>query len=134
MTTQVHDKAKQGYLFWGLLPVNNSSANVPVHGDYQVKTCFNVEDALLSLISCGIISYRTIKVLEYRQDKIEGVDFEVGDKVIAKKNRKKILGEIVGIDAKQKKISYLHLNIYGEQKVKSSKFTMLNGFIMKNKT
>ena len=124
---KVYDKNKQHYLFWGLISLNPNSPQLPAHGNYQVKTCFNFEDALLSLISCGIISHRTTKVLEYKKEKIPGVDFEVGDKIVANIKRQKVVGEIVGLDAKQRKISFLYSNIYGEKQVHTLKYTLLNG-------
>ena len=119
--TQVHDKVKQGFVFWGLIPVNNSRTSEPEHGNYQIKTCFNFEDALISIVTCGVVSYRTIKVLEYKQDRIEGFDFEIEDKVTAQVKGETVLGEIVGIDAKKQRISFLYYNIYGEKMVRSSK-------------
>lgn len=120
-STQVYAKMKQGFLFWGLIPLQKDNLELPQHGDYQIKTSFNVEDGLISLISCGIISYRTIKILEYKQDRIEGVDFRIGDKVRATHKDKLILGEIMGIDGPKKRVSYLHWNIYGEKCLQSSK-------------
>ena len=126
-TVKVYDKHKDRYLFWGLLPLNQNSIKTPEHGNYQVKTCFNFEDALLSLVSIGIVSHRTTKILEYKQEKISGVDFKVGDKIVTTIKRQKVIGEIVGVDAKQRKISFVYSNVYGEKKVKTSKYTLLNG-------
>ena len=116
---------KQGFLFWGLLPLQKETLELPQHGDYQIKTSFNLEDALISLISGGIISYRTIKILEYKQDRIEGFDFRVGDKIETSLKDKLVLGEIMGIDGSKKRVSYLYLNIYGEKCLQSSKPTSL---------
>ena len=126
-STDVYDKMKQGYLFWGLIPLQKTRLETPKHGDYQIKSCFNPEDGLISILSCGIVSFRTIKILEYKQCQIAGYDFRVGDKITAKSKDDLILGEIVGIDAQKKRISYLYWNIYGEKCVQATKPNAIEG-------
>lgn len=131
-STQVYDKAKQGYLFWGLIPLQRQHTKQPVHGDYQVKTCFNFEDGLATILSAGIVSFRSIKILEYKQDRIDGFDFRVGDKIAHQYKNEPTIGEIVGIDAQRNNISYQYLNIYGEKRVRSVKPRQLQSLSEQN--
>jgi len=57
-----YSKAKQLWLFWGILPIGKTKANTPDHGDCQVVTRFNLSDALISALTGGIVTSYTIKV------------------------------------------------------------------------
>ena len=62
---------KQLYLFWGLLAINQSQPKLPVECGYQVKTSFNVIDAIVSGITGGIFSMRTQKVLVFKDSQCD---------------------------------------------------------------
>lgn len=55
-------KAKQIYLFWGLLPLGRASANTPGDGNCEIITRYNVGDVIITMITGGIVSTYTIKV------------------------------------------------------------------------
>jgi hypothetical protein len=55
-------KAKQMWLFWGLIPLGRTSVNTPGDGNCEVITRFNVGDALISGLTLGILTSYTIKV------------------------------------------------------------------------
>src|SRR5579863_5893854 len=56
-------KAKQMYLFWGLVPIGQAQPRTPVECGYQVKSVFNFWDMLVSTITGGIFDLRTVKIL-----------------------------------------------------------------------
>ena len=55
-------KAKQMWLFWGLIPLGRTSVNTPGDGNCEVITRFNVGDALISGLTLCILTSYTIKV------------------------------------------------------------------------
>lgn len=55
-------KAKQCYLFWGLIPLGHASVAVPRDGHCEVRTSFGFVDFLVSALTAGIFSMQTIKV------------------------------------------------------------------------
>jgi hypothetical protein len=57
---------KQMYLFWGLVAINQSQPKLPVDCGYQLKSSFNFVDALVSTVTGGIFSMRTVKVLVFK--------------------------------------------------------------------
>jgi len=59
-------KVKQMYLVWGLIPLGHSQPVLPQQCGYQVKSCFNFWDALVSSITGGIFSMRTVKIIVYK--------------------------------------------------------------------
>ncbi|TAE55388.1 MAG: hypothetical protein EAZ89_05665 [Bacteroidetes bacterium] len=61
-TTEVYDRKKQVYLFWGLMPMNEASPRVPSHGDYQLKSSITILDGLAFSITGGLFSMRTVEV------------------------------------------------------------------------
>src|SRR5581483_8665397 len=58
-----YGKAKQMYLFWGLVPLGFSQPAAPMECGYQIKTSFNFFDMLVSGLTGGIFGMRTVKVL-----------------------------------------------------------------------
>jgi hypothetical protein len=58
----VYSKAKQVWLFWGLIPVGRTSVSTPTDGNCQVITRFNFTDVLISGLTAGIVTTETIKV------------------------------------------------------------------------
>jgi len=57
---------KQMYLFWGLMALNQSQPQLPAECGYQLKSSFNFVDALVSGLTGGIFSMRTVKVLVFK--------------------------------------------------------------------
>jgi len=55
-------KGKQLWLFWGLVPLGQTSVNTPADGNCQVVTRLNFGDFLISGLTGGIIESYTIKV------------------------------------------------------------------------
>ena len=116
-TTVVHDKMKSVYLFWGLIPLHKEKMQIPNDENYLLISAHQPEDALLTLLSFGIFSPRTIKVLAFKNEQLDKCLLKVNDKVAAKADGKPITGKIVGTDNKSRKISILYKNIYGENKI-----------------
>jgi len=57
---------KQLYLFWGLVAINQSQPKLPMDCGYQIKSSFNAIDAIVSGLTGGIFSMRTVKVLVFK--------------------------------------------------------------------
>ena len=57
-----YSKAKQVYLFWGLLPLGRARAAVPPHGNCEIRTGFGFVDFLVGLLTGGVVTMQTIKV------------------------------------------------------------------------
>ena len=57
-----YSKAKQVWLFWGILPIGRTHTSTPSNGSCQVITRFNLTDLLISGITGGIVTTETIKV------------------------------------------------------------------------
>ncbi len=57
-----YSKAKQLWLFWGILPLGKASANTPASGNCQVVTKYTLGDVLITTLTAGIIKSYTIKV------------------------------------------------------------------------
>lgn len=71
--TKIYSRAKQAYLFWGLMPLGRPSPSTPSHGDYQIKTGFNVGDTFLGVITFGIVTFRTIRIITFKEgESLEG--------------------------------------------------------------
>lgn len=62
-------KAKQLYLFWGLVRLGHTTASTPASGNCQVKTSVNLGDALITGLTGGIITAQTVKVIARREEK-----------------------------------------------------------------
>lgn len=69
--TVKYSKQKQMYLFWGLMALKPSEPRVPVECGYQVKSSFNVIDAIVSTITGGIFSMRTVKVIVFKDSQCD---------------------------------------------------------------
>lgn len=62
-STLQYSKAKQPYLFWGLIALGNSNPAAPQSGNYQIKTSYNFWDGFVSMLTGGIFSMRTVRIL-----------------------------------------------------------------------
>lgn len=62
-------KGKQLWLFWGLLPAGRTNVNTPGDGNCEVISRNNFGDFLITAITGGILSSRTIKVKAKRKAK-----------------------------------------------------------------
>jgi len=91
-----YSKAKQCYLFWGLIPLGRQTAATPMNQPCEVRTSFRFIDAFVSTITAGIFSMQTIKVMAKRTPQDQAF-FEKGDKVTYKSGSKYKQGEIDSI-------------------------------------
>ena len=66
--TKIYSRAKQAYLFWGLTPLGRPDPAKPSHGNYQIKTGYNVGDCFLNILTLGIVSFRTVRIVTYKDD------------------------------------------------------------------
>lgn len=62
-----YGKAKQIWLFWGLMPLGRASVNTPGDGNCEVITRFNLGDFIISGLTGGIVTTQTIKVKAKRK-------------------------------------------------------------------
>jgi hypothetical protein len=58
-----YSHAKQLYLFWGLVAVGQAQPPMPQGCGYQVKTAYNVIDAIVTTITAGIFGTRNVKIM-----------------------------------------------------------------------
>ncbi len=63
VTAVKYSKRKQMYVLWGLMSLKPREAKLPVDCGYQIKTSFNGIDAVVSVLTLGIFSMRTEKVM-----------------------------------------------------------------------
>ncbi len=61
-TPYKYSKAKQFWLFWGIIPLGKANASTPGSGNCQVITKYTFGDVLISTITAGILKSYTIKV------------------------------------------------------------------------
>lgn len=128
---KVCSKTKQVYLFWGLMSLGNSQPKVPSHGNVQIKTSYNVADALVSGLTGGLFAMQTIKVLIKKEDffkdqNIANKNIGSGNKVIFTSSSQQNVGEVVSIDNTKGKAKVKFLNNYGEERYKDKKYENLN--------
>lgn len=64
--TARYSHAKQLYLFWGAVSLGQSQPVIPQGCGFQVKSSFNFIDMLVSGLTGGIFSMRTVKILVYK--------------------------------------------------------------------
>ena len=60
------ESAKQWYLLWGLLPLNDVDTKAMSGGseNYKIVTQTTIMDAIISGLLAGIITVRTVKVIK----------------------------------------------------------------------
>jgi hypothetical protein len=58
----VYAKGKQLWLFWGLMPLGRTDVSTPSDGNCEVSSQYALGDFIISGLTCGILSSRTIKV------------------------------------------------------------------------
>jgi len=63
-----HDKGKQMWLFWGLVPIGRTDVSTPTTGDCEVITKFRFTDVLISGLTLGIVTSYSIKVKGKKQE------------------------------------------------------------------
>ena len=64
LSTETFSMAKQRYILFGLVRINNPAVKAPPLGvGYEIKSGFTFVDGLLTLITVGIYGQRTVKVL-----------------------------------------------------------------------
>lgn len=119
--TKVHSRAKQGYIFWGLVPLGRPQPATPSHGNYQIKSGSNVGDAILTTLTLGIVSFRTVRILVYKEDKVFDEAYQRGGKISFQRGKDAFVGEIMDVDKEKGKVSFQYTNIYGETKTDTKK-------------
>lgn len=119
--TKIHSRAKQAYIFWGLVPLGRPKPAAPSHGNYQIKTGANVGDAILGTLTFGIVTFRTVRIVVFREDKVFDEGYEKGGKISFQKGKDSFIGEIMEIDKEKGKVSFQYTNIYGEPKTGEKK-------------
>lgn len=62
VSTYRYAKAKQAYLFWGLLPLGRTEIQTPSHGICEIKTRHGFLDAIVTGLTFGIVGMQTIRV------------------------------------------------------------------------
>ncbi len=58
---KTYDKSKQMWLFWGLVNINDGQTATPSNGNYMIKTKTKFVDGLLTGITAGIFTMKTVK-------------------------------------------------------------------------
>ncbi len=109
--TDVHSRAKQSYLFWGLIPLGRPSPHTPTDNNYQIKTGYNVGDFIISSLTGGIFSIRTVRILVHKEGASNNspqVAFSVGDTVVFKDkdNDNMLEGSIIGLTGNKAIVRY----------------------------
>ena len=61
-TEYTYSKAKQMWIFWGLVPIGRTHTETPADGNCQVVTQMNALDGILTYITAGFFGMQTIKV------------------------------------------------------------------------
>lgn len=112
--TEIHSRAKQAYIFWGLVPLGRPQPAVPSHGNYQIKTGSNVGDAFLGVLTFGIVSFRTIRIVVHKEQKVFEEGYQKGGKISIQKGKESFVGEIIELDTDKGRVRFQYLNIYGE--------------------
>jgi hypothetical protein len=64
---KTYDKAKQMWLFWGLISINEGQTATPSDGNYMIKTKTKFIDGIVTGLTAGIFTMRTVKV-KVKQD------------------------------------------------------------------
>lgn len=67
--TETYDKSKQMWLFWGLVNINEGQASTPTDGNYVIKTKTNFGDGLLTALTAGIFTMKTVKIEVKKEEK-----------------------------------------------------------------
>lgn len=60
--TYNYSKGKQVYFLWGFFPMGRTQVATPEHGNCQIKTRFGALDMLVTVLTGGVFSVKTIKV------------------------------------------------------------------------
>lgn len=58
---KTYDRAKQWYLFEGLIPIGRAHVNTPSDGVCQIRSYYSPLDALITVLTAGLVSTRTVK-------------------------------------------------------------------------
>ena len=87
-----YDRAKQCYLFWGLLPLGRPQLDQPKKQPIQVRTRVGFIDGFCTVITGGIFSMQTVRIVAKRTN-----DLKVGDKVYYRKGKNSYQGTINSI-------------------------------------
>jgi hypothetical protein len=73
--------SKQLYLFWGLVSLGQSSPTPPPDCGYQIRSCFNLADCIVSTVTGGIFSMRNVKILVNKDGRCDPAVIELEKKL-----------------------------------------------------
>lgn len=96
---KTYDRAKQWYLFEGLIPIGRAHLNTPADGVCQIRSYYSPLDALITVLTGGLVSTRTVKCYYIEPGSDIREIYHPGDKVIVydKKQKKNVEATIVTI-------------------------------------
>lgn len=58
---KTYDKAKQMWLFWGIVNINDGQTATPSDGNYMIKTKTKFIDGLITVLTGGIFTMKSVK-------------------------------------------------------------------------
>lgn len=127
--TRIYSSAKQGYLFFGLIPLGRPEPAHPSDNNYQIKTGYNVGDAILGTLTLGIVTFRTVRIIVHTEIKAaQGTDapvFLIGDVVVFKQGKIMQEGKILGIDGNKAVVEYTIDNVPTKETISLGKLTRI---------
>lgn len=65
----VYDRKKQAWIFWGIIPLGRASAKTPEDGTFEVVTKFRFSDAIINIVTLGIVNTYSITIKDKKPDK-----------------------------------------------------------------
>ena len=96
---KTYDRAKQWYLFEGLIPIGRAHLNTPADGVCQIRSYYSPLDALITVLTGGLVSTRTVKCYYIEPGSDIREIYKIGEKVLIydKKQKKNVEATIVAI-------------------------------------
>lgn len=96
---KTYDRAKQWYLFEGLIPIGRAHLNTPADGVCQIRSYYSPLDALITVLTGGLVSTRTVKCYYIEPGSDIREIYKIGEKVVIydKKQKKNVEATIVAI-------------------------------------
>lgn len=99
---KMYDRAKQFYLFEGLIPLGRATLKTPSDGVCQIRTYYSPIDAFVTIITGGLFSMRTVKCYHIQPGTDIREIYHVGEKVqiYDKKQKRNVDATITAISDK----------------------------------
>ncbi|MCC5944268.1 MAG: hypothetical protein JJT94_04985 [Bernardetiaceae bacterium] len=69
-------KGKQLWILWGIIPLTRTNVNTPSHGNCQVIGKQNLGDTIITFLTGGIITSRTIKIKVKRNQEDSSEEYQ----------------------------------------------------------